>query len=306
MFGIRITIERAPTRTWQDLPDYGRRLLLIALLLSLSIHALSYLSAQKYSLWSSSESEQASHPKPMTFHLADAAKLKSDSDKLNKQILETPLQETAPPKESTRVGPQDHATDRETKLAHRTIQPKALDAGERGREVKTVKPKEVPATTFSGPGTLAFGNTTAKPRNNYERLLPNRESDVFGTPNGGFQDYIDDNIPASDHLDMNTTNFKFISYFTGLRKAIDLVLIYPSEAAQRGMQGQVLLEFIIEKDGRVSKARIKTSSGYVILDDTSLDAIKMAAPFAPLPKAWGKERILVTGSINYQLTNSGH
>ena len=252
MFGIRVTIERSPTRTWHDLPEFGRRFLVFALLVSLLLHVVSYISAHRFGAWQSSHSDVNAQHKTSTIHLTDPSKFKHHDNEFKKQLLETPLPETAPPKESTRLGPQDHATDRQTKLAHPVIPPpKAWDAGERGAQVKTKSP-DVPAPTFSGPGTLAFGNSTTKPRNSYEKLLPNRENDVFGSPNGGFQDYIEDNLPPGDHIDMNTTNFKYISYFTGLRKAIDLVLIYPSEAAQRGMEGQVILEFMIEKDGRDS------------------------------------------------------
>ena len=86
MLGIRITIERAPRRTWSDLPDYGRKLIVVALLISLTIHALSYLSAQNFLLWRTDQSSDIAHPKPMTIHLSDANPTKSNDDIRKKQI----------------------------------------------------------------------------------------------------------------------------------------------------------------------------------------------------------------------------
>ena len=85
-----------------------------------------------------------------------------------------------------------------------------------------------------------------------------------------------------------------------------MVWIYPSEAVRRGLQGAVQLEMVIEKDGRVSRVRIVQSSGYTSLDENMVKTIKLASPFAPLPKTWGKERLVVTGSFHYILTYASH
>jgi protein TonB len=159
---------------------------------------------------------------------------------------------------------------------------------------------------FTGPGTLSIGARKTKPRTNYEKLLPDKTDDVFNKTGGGYVEPLDASIPASDHIDMNTTSFRYISYFTGLRKQIEMVWIYPAEAVQRGLQGAVQLEMVIEKDGKVSKVRIVQSSGYSTLDENMMKTIKLASPFAPLPKNWGKQRLVVTGSFHYILTYASH
>lgn len=70
---------------------------------------------------------------------------------------------------------------------------------------------------------------------------------MFAKPNGGYLENIDADVAEGDRIDMNTSSFKFISYFTGLRKQIELVWVYPLDAAQRGLQGVVQLEMVIEK-----------------------------------------------------------
>ena len=61
------------------------------------------------------------------------------------------------------------------------------------------------------------------------------------------------------------------------------------------------MEFKIERDGKMSRIRILDSSGYEILDRAIVDAIKLAAPFAPLPKSMGKETLMVTATFKYVL-----
>jgi protein TonB len=232
-----------------------------------------------------------------------------------KRIIETKQDETEAPKHPTSLGAQDHATQKETKLAKKLMKnTKALDAGPEAGEQKQPKvaamakppaSKAIPQV-FTGPGTMAIGTRRDKPRNAYESLLPDKSNDVFAKPNGGYMEHIDADVADGDRVDMNTSSFRYISYFTGLRKQIELVWIYPADAVQRGLQGAVQLEMTIEKDGRVSKVRVIESSGYATLDENMLKTIKLASPFAPLPKGWGKERLIVTGSFHYILSYASH
>lgn len=308
MIGVRIKIERKEAPVWHDLPRYGRKLLLAAVLLSLLFHTVSYLSAIRWGDWADITKEEKTAP--VKIRVVDIPKNAKTKDDLHgKKIIETPQVETKPPKEANYVGPQEHIAKQETKLARKLLtQDKALDPGMKGRQdaKDAVKSQPTPKQMITGPGTLAIPGAQVAPRNNYEKLLPNKEADVFGTPGAGYAEYIDAKIPEGDRIDMNTTTFRYISYFTGMRKAIELVWIYPREAIQRGLQGEVLLEIVIEKDGRVSKARVAQSSGFPVLDENMLQTIKLASPFAPLPRGWKKERILVTGAFHYILSYGAH
>ena len=48
---------------------------------------------------------------------------------------------------------------------------------------------------------------------------------------------------------------------------------YPSLARRRGWQGEVLLAFRLETDGRIMDAHIARSSGYTVLDRAALAAL---------------------------------
>jgi protein TonB len=313
---VRIKIEwDRSERKWHGIPAIDPRLIWGALALSVIIHLLSWLSAG----FVERNTTQIASNTVKFRDLTQAEKklmssLKKDAAQA-KRIIETKQTETEAPTAPSSMGAQDHKTIKETKLAHRMINnSKGLDAGPKSGEAtdhsKTTIPPQPMAKfkpqTFTGPGTLSFSDIKTKPRNNYERLLPDKTQDVFATPKGGYMEHIEADVAVGDRIDMNTSSFRYISYFTGLRKQIEMVWIYPSDAIQRGLQGAVQLEMTIERDGHVSKARVLTSSGYQTLDDNMLKTIKLASPFAPLPKGWGKERLVVTGSFHYVLSYSSH
>jgi len=49
---------------------------------------------------------------------------------------------------------------------------------------------------------------------------------------------------------------------------------YPAEAIAQGIEGEALLLLILDSSGQVSAARIEQSSGYRILDDAALRAVR--------------------------------
>ena len=316
MASLRIKVEWARSeRRWQQLPSIDRRVLWGALLLSILFHFGSWLTTgwvdHKY------PSQNLSQVKIRSVTPAEKKlleKLKHDATDA-KRIVETKLAETAPPPAPSSLGAQDHATIKETKTPQKivnktTAQDAALTAGESRPTQPIANIKPVAQTNspqlFTGPGTMSIGTRRDKPRNAYEQLLPDKSADVFAKPNGGYMEQTDADAANGDRIDMNTTSFKYISYFTSLRKQIELVWVYPSDAVQRGLQGVVQLEMVIEKNGRVSKIRVIDSSGYSSLDDSMVETIKLASPFGPLPKGWGKERLVLTGSFHYVLSYASH
>lgn len=261
----------------------------------------------------------------------DTVAKKPDAQK----ILETPLPETAPPTEASRLGAQDHIAEKETKVSNLLPRPKAADPGQLGRDIKAQKagkpapqtaqeqpkPETTPMTMTPRKSAAAEANRqkmpsiTApdgtvivpsqekmKPRNKYESLMPSSR-EMNNQVAAGYQDFVEDAVETGDKIDMNTTNFRFIGYFTSIRKAFELVWVYPAEAVRRGLQGEVQVEFTIQKDGKVSKIKVVETSGHKILDDAVVEGLRLASPFSPLPPGYNKENLTVVGSFRYVLTS---
>ncbi len=58
-----------------------------------------------------------------------------------------------------------------------------------------------------------------------------------------------------------------------LRQSLAAHFVYPLLARQRNWQGEVLLAFRLERDGRISEVRVAHSSGYSLLDHAALSAL---------------------------------
>jgi protein TonB len=72
------------------------------------------------------------------------------------------------------------------------------------------------------------------------------------------------------------------SYHGKLKARIFSMYSYPEEAVYKGIQGTVVISFTIEPTGKTSSLIVKKSSGYKILDNASMMAVRNASPFQPL------------------------
>ena len=74
-------------------------------------------------------------------------------------------------------------------------------------------------------------------------------------------------------------------YRTGLIAFAKQYKRYPVQAMERGWEGRVEIRITVLPTGAVESARVKTPSGYRILDDQALDMVKRALARAPVPPA---------------------
>lgn len=104
---------------------------------------------------------------------------------------------------------------------------------------------------------------------------------------------------TDEPIQLDTKNPQYVTYFTSIKRAIEVVWQYPPLALRYGLQGRLLLEFSILGNGDLESAKIVRSSGSNVLDDEALRAVKAAAPFGPIPPWLGKNRIDIIASFEY-------
>lgn len=110
--------------------------------------------------------------------------------------------------------------------------------------------------------------------------------------------------PGDDSVTLDTDEFKFMSYNRWLKIKVESVLRYPELAAISGFQGTLYIKFDIMKDGSLANLELLRSSGYRILDDEALRAIRSAAPFQPLPDEWSKDRYSIRAAVLFYLNEA--
>ncbi|MBN2332710.1 MAG: energy transducer TonB [Deltaproteobacteria bacterium] len=108
-------------------------------------------------------------------------------------------------------------------------------------------------------------------------------------------------IEAGQSIQLNTEQFKFHSYFIHLKRKIEGVWEYPYLARESGLQGRLLMRFVINRDGTLAETTILQSSGFPLLDHEAIRAVHDAAPFPPLPARMEVDRLSVTATFEYLL-----
>ena len=98
---------------------------------------------------------------------------------------------------------------------------------------------------------------------------------------------------------LDTSEPKYVSYFTSIKRAIEHVWEYPESALKLGLQGKLVMEFTISGDGRLEGTRLIRSSGFSVLDQEAARAVQAAAPFHAIPPWIGKSRLEVVASFEY-------
>ena len=62
-----------------------------------------------------------------------------------------------------------------------------------------------------------------------------------------------------------------------IRDRISRAVVYPLLARRQRWQGRALIAFRLRKNGAVSELRIVSSSGFPVLDESALDAVRTAS-----------------------------
>ena len=110
-----------------------------------------------------------------------------------------------------------------------------------------------------------------------------------------------DDLDPDTSVQLNTKQFEFQSYYIHLKRKIEGVWEYPYLARESGLQGRLLMRFVISRDGSLAEARILRSSGSPLLDQEALRAVHDASPFPPLPARMHTEHLVINATFEYLL-----
>ena len=115
---------------------------------------------------------------------------------------------------------------------------------------------------------------------------------------------IDSTGGSGKTVDLNTSDLRFLSYFKHIKDLIESVWVYPREAREKGIDGQLVIKFTIRENGELGPVEVLASSGYKFLDTAAVQALKDASPFPTLPKQWKKKEITISGNFIYYLSKN--
>jgi len=104
-------------------------------------------------------------------------------------------------------------------------------------------------------------------------------------------------------IPLDTPEPKFQDYFNKVREQIKSKWVYPREAGERNIEGELLIEFHIAKDGRLEFIALRQTSGQRVLDEAAMTAVRLAQPFPPVPDDIAKRTLAINGQFRYQIVS---
>jgi TonB family protein len=79
-----------------------------------------------------------------------------------------------------------------------------------------------------------------------------------------------------------------------VRRRIDARKVYPQIAVRNGWEGRVFVEMQLDGDGSLAAVRLLQGSGYTVLDEATIRAVRRASPFPPVAR-------ILTVPVEYRL-----
>ncbi len=202
----------------------------------------------------------------------------------------TPVQEAVP------------AADHVTQHAEADPAKPALPVTDAAIPVRTAKPvtKEKPANPPANPAAQKSSREQARPtsagtaQQGEKASSPGHEGDGMAAGRGGQSGGPSGGQPGQKGGGSGGENSAAgqggsAGYLKGnyeyIKRRVRQYLVYSPQAKRMGIQGMVTVSFTIQQDGRVRDVAVSKSSGYSLLDESALEAVRSAAPFAAPPES---------------------
>ncbi len=189
--------------------------------------------------------------------------------------------------------------------------PRTARAGEQAQEAKPASPaREAPAATGSGARkslrdlTPTLGKMVmARVDGRAGRGQDASRGTAAGTDaKGRDKGEIAEERGGGAHLTpLNAPEIQYISYFASIKRKIELVWQYPYDAQVAGVQGELVINFVIGPTGQLVSLALVDGSGSRLLDDEAVRAIRAAAPFDPIPPDYKIPNLQIRGHFIYEM-----
>ena len=271
----------------------------IFLLISALLHFSSYVNLKNFAFLNGDKQK-----------ILDPFKVKvDDTDQVEKlvkeakRLYEARQKSNEKPQNADHLGFQNHSTDKEQRVDTKYNTP-MLDASSRLNRLQKSR-------SLNGSDEIETNNSTNTNKNKgrqqklgklYKKFMPALNDSDFVIGSIGQDTHVDEldsKLAKGEYTDVNTLEYKNMGYFVSMRKAVEAVWVYPSEAKRFRYQGIVGIKFNLEKDGSVTEPKVLKSSGYKVLDVYALKALEEASFFPPPKDVYEKSPFYWT--FSYQI-----
>lgn len=152
-----------------------------------------------------------------------------------------------------------------------------------------VRAAELFTVQIAEPETAARQEKEIQPA---RKKLPEQVPEAKPLPDGG----------REDTVDIGSSDVKYAAYLSGLKQKI-LRAWRTSDVYNKTDDGVVMITMSLEADGSLAQVALTGSSGFPNVDQKTLDVIRAAAPFRPLPREYDLSRLHIMASFSYRAKN---
>ena len=218
-------------------------------------------------------------------HVRPSAPIKAPLPAPTAQVASTPPPPTralpAPPQEQPAPAPAKHGRPMARDLVTRNAARSALPTPAKTRtRPSQIKPDAMPAP--QSPPQPAIDNA-ALPLGAQQLV----HSFAIANLSAEIQERLESRArrPRRKYVSATTKEYKYAAYMEAWRAKVERVgnINYPEEARLRAIEGSVMLDVALNRDGSVQDISIRRSSGKMVLDDAAIRSVQLAAPYDPLP-----------------------
>ncbi len=261
------------TLSWQPVVPGNRRLLL-AITISLAVHALLMTLHFRFPDASKAMREKAldiilvnakSARKPTDPQALAQANLDGGGNTDENRRIATPLPPT-----------QQKTTGTEIEQMQRRVREIEVQQQKMLTQAKTARAVAVARNAVDQP--LAVASTSGADLAESARAMARLEGEI----NKNVDEY--NKRPRKKFIGARTEEYRFAQYIENWRQKVERIgtLNYPA-AARGKLYGSLVLTVSIGHDGSLNRVDINRSSGYPVLDDAARRIVRMASPYSPFP-----------------------
>jgi periplasmic protein TonB len=181
------------------------------------------------------------------------------------------------------------------------LSPQPEEPSYEGRNAQAPSPPQTAKAQADPQPPLAAPSPASEPRVASVPRPSSPPPGMLGQPGGGsgFQGSQGGVVGQPVPLDTPDPNYR--EYMQKVRQRIHSKWSYPRDARNRDLEGKLVIEFHIGKDGQLLSLELLQSSGEHVLDISALNAVKLADRYPPLPEAMQREVLPIVAIFTYRV-----
>lgn len=143
------------------------------------------------------------------------------------------------------------------------------------------------------------------PRSNTEiqftrpEISYNAQSPIASLPIASAELRLPSDLSKLEKIDVGVDEIR--KYREAIKRKIEEEKRYPDLAEENGYEGKLDIQFKLFADGKIDGVEVSNSSGYQILDNEAIRAVKNATPYPSMPSSLKRKYIIVEVPIVFKL-----